>query len=82
MIECVSPDVASTGGRELEGFDGEWEVRIVWVVDKESVDDIFLDTLGFVTWGDQGASITRCLALLQASGLSEDVVVHLKYANI
>ena len=76
MIECITLSVASATGRELEGVNGKWKVMIVWVVDKEPVDDIFLKAFGFVAFGNFGTSFTSCFTFFDACCLGEDIVIH------
>jgi hypothetical protein len=52
MIKGVGSNETSAASVKLEGFNGEWEVVIIRVKDKEAVDDFLLETAGLITWRD------------------------------
>jgi len=81
MVKGVSTNETSTASMELEGFDGEWEVLIIWVIDEEAVYYRLLKTSGFVTWGDDGATFSSCSAVFYSGGLCEVIIVHLDVVN-
>ena len=73
----VGSVVASAGGGELEGLDGEGEVLVIGVIDQEPVVDVLLETLGLITRGHQGAAVPGGGALLDPGGLAQGLVVSL-----
>jgi hypothetical protein len=50
---------------------------VIWIVDKEPVVDVLLETLGLVAWGNQGAGLSGSGALLNSGGLGQSLVVGL-----
>merc|ERR1712183_1078502 len=81
MVKGVSTNETSTASMELEGFDGEWEVLIIWVIDEEAVYYGLLKASGFVTWGDDGTTFSSCSAVFHSGGLCEVIIVHLDVVN-
>jgi len=81
MVEGVSTNVASTASVELEGFNGEWEVLIIWVIDEETMDNGLLKALGFITRGDNWAGISSSGAVFYSGGLREMIVVDLNIVD-
>lgn len=73
--------VAGTGGWELEGLDGEWEVLIIWIVNQESVVDVLLETLGLVTWWHKRTGISGSGTFLNTGSLGQGLVVSLDTVN-
>ena len=69
--------VAGAGRWQLESLDGEGEVLVIWVVDKEPVVDVLLETLGLVAWGDKGTGLSGGGALLNTGSLGQGLVVGL-----
>ena len=67
--------VASTCTGKLEGLDGEGEVLVIGVVDKEPVIDVLLEALGLIASWDKGASLTLGGTLLNPGSLGESLVV-------
>jgi len=81
VVEDVSTNEASAARVKLEGFDGEWEVLIIWVVDEESVDNGLLEAFGLVTWRDEGAGIASCCAVFNSGGLGKMIVIDLNIVD-
>merc|ERR1712045_630678 len=77
VLELVGAVVAGAGGGELEALDGEGEVLVIGVVDEEAVVDGLLQALGLVALGHEGAGGAGGLAVLDAGGLAEGLVVRL-----
>lgn len=77
----VGSIVAGTGRWQLECLDGEWEVLVIRIVDKESVVDGLLETLSLVTGGNKGTSFASCGALLDTSGLGKSFIMCLNSVN-
>lgn len=77
VLELVGAVVAGAGGGELEALDGEGEVLVIGVVDEEAVVDGLLQALGLVALGHERAGGAGGLAVLDAGGLAEGLVVGL-----
>lgn len=84
IVETLSRDlvdgdigsiVTGTGGRQGEGLDGEWEVVVIGVVDKEPVVNGLLHTLCLVTFWHQRTRRAACCAFLDPGGLGQGLVV-------
>lgn len=73
--------ITSTSRRKFEAIDGKWKILIIWVIDKESVVNGFLKTLGFITFWDERASRSRSCALLNPCSLSQGFVMSLDSVN-
>jgi len=81
VINCVGTKKTGTAGWELEGFYGEWEVLIIWVVDHKAVVDGLLQALGFIALRDQRAGISRGPTFFNTGGLGESLIVSLKVVD-
>jgi len=66
MVISIGSVVTSTGGRKLEGLDGEGEVLVIGIIDKEPVVDVFLKTLGLIACWNKGTSRSWGGALLDS----------------
>jgi len=77
----ISPIVASTSRWELECLDGEGEILIVSIIDKEPVVDGLLKALSLVTGRHQGTSLSSSGALFNTSSLGKSLVVSLYSVN-
>lgn len=73
--------ITSTSRRKFEAIDGEWKILIIWIIDKESVVNGFLETLGFIAFWNQWASGSRCCALLNSCSLCQGFVMSLDCVN-
>ena len=81
MIKSVSSYVTSAASVELEGFDSEWEVMIIWIENEGPVDDGFLKALCFVTGWDNGTRFAGCKTIFYTYGLCEVIVVDFDVVN-
>jgi len=75
MVDGVGAQETSTAGGKLEGLDGEGEVLIIGVVDKEAVVDGLLQTLGLVALRHQRTCIGGSETLFDACSLSESLIM-------
>jgi len=71
----IVPIVTSTGRWKLEGFNAEWEVLIIGVIDKEPVVDGFLETLCFIASWHKWTGFSGSCALLNASSLGQSLIM-------
>jgi len=81
VINCVSTKKTSTAGWELESFNSEWEVLIIWVVDHKAVIDGLLQALGFIALRYQRAGISRSPTFFNTGGLGKSLIVSLKVVD-
>lgn len=72
---CVCTIITSTCRRKLEAINGKWKIMIIWIVHKESVVDIFLETLCFITFWHEWTSRSWGCALFNASSLGQGFVM-------
>jgi len=77
MIKGVSTNETGAAGVKLEGFDCEWEVFIIWVIDEEAMDYGLLKTSGLVAWGNNGATFSCSGTVFYSGSLGEMVIVDL-----
>jgi hypothetical protein len=77
----ISSIVAGTCRWQLECLDGEGEVLIIGVIDKEPVVDGLLETLGLVTGRHKGARLSSSCTLLNTSSLGKGLIVSLHSVN-
>lgn len=71
----ISTIVTGTSRRKLERFNGEWEVLIIRIIDKEPVIYVLLKAFGLIASRNKGACITSCCAFFNAGSLRQSLVV-------